>query len=213
MEVKILKKEENFIEFIIKDVNFAFVNALRRAIISEVPVMAIERAIFEKNSSALPDEVLAHRLGLIPLKTPINSYVFQSECDCNGKGCAKCTAEFTMDVKCPEENETITIYSKDLIPKDLNVVPLYDNIPIVILGKGQEIKLEAKAILGKGTEHAKWQAGLASYEENNNEFKFFIESFGNYNAKDLLNLAIDTLIEENEKFKKYVLSIKNGKNI
>lgn len=209
MEIKILKKQENFIEFIIKGVNVAFVNALRRAIISEVPVMAIEKVIFEKNSSAMPDEVLAHRLGLIPLKTPINSYLLQSECDCNGKGCSKCTASFIMNVSGPK-----TIYSKDLIPSDLNVVPIYDNIPIVIIEKDQEIKLEARAILGKGTEHAKWQAGLASYEEiGNNEFKFFVESFGNYNAIDLLNLAIDTLIKENEKFKEYILSIKNGKNI
>jgi len=206
MEIKILQKEENFITFIIKGIDVALANALRRAIISEVPVMAIEKVVFEENSSVMPDEILAHRLGLIPLKTPLNSYLFPDECDCNGKDCAKCTALFTMDVKGPK-----MVTSKNLIPKDINVVPIYNNIPIVKIEKDQEIKLEAKACLGKATEHAKWQAGLASYEIlNDDQFKFFVESFGNYSAIDLLNLAIDTLIKYNDKFKEYVLSLEKS---
>lgn len=205
MELKFLQKEESRLSFIISDTNAAFVNALRRAVISEVPVMAIEKVIFEKNSSVLPDEVLAHRLGLIPLKTPMNSYLLPEECDCNNNDCAKCTAFFTLDVKGPK-----MVYSKDLIPKNLDVVPLYQNIPLVKIETGQEIRLECRAKLGKATEHAKWQAGLASYAlKHDNTYEFFIESFGNYDVVDLLNLAIDTLIKENNKFKAYLLTLKD----
>src|SRR3989344_4780539 len=48
--------------------NYGLANAIRRSI-EEIPVLAIDEVEFFKNDSALYDEFLAHRIGLIPLKT------------------------------------------------------------------------------------------------------------------------------------------------
>ena len=42
-------------------------NALRRILLAEVPTMAIETVYIQKNTSIIQDEVLSHRLGLVPL--------------------------------------------------------------------------------------------------------------------------------------------------
>ena len=74
MNMKLLNKEENKITFLIKDINASLANAVRRSIMEEVPVMAIEEVTFVKNTSALYDEIIAHRLGLTPLSTDIKGY-------------------------------------------------------------------------------------------------------------------------------------------
>jgi DNA-directed RNA polymerases I and III subunit RPAC1 len=43
-------------------------NALRRVLIAEIPTMAIEKVNMWQNTSIIPDENLAHRVGLIPIK-------------------------------------------------------------------------------------------------------------------------------------------------
>ena len=43
-------------------------NALRRIILSEIPTVAIEKVNMWQNTSIIPDENLAHRIGLIPIK-------------------------------------------------------------------------------------------------------------------------------------------------
>ncbi|MHA1861394.1 MAG: DNA-directed RNA polymerase subunit D, partial [Candidatus Ranarchaeia archaeon] len=73
VELRILDKDEEQIRFILKDVDVAFANALRRTILTEVPALAIDEVVIVENSSALYDEILAHRLGLIPLKTDLDT--------------------------------------------------------------------------------------------------------------------------------------------
>ena len=82
MEVKVLSKdkEKGKISFILKDTNVFVANTLRRLIIEEVPTLAIEDVDFKENSSALYDEIVAHRLGLIPIKTDLKSYNLPEEC-------------------------------------------------------------------------------------------------------------------------------------
>lgn len=160
VEIKLIKKEPayNRESFFIKDTTPAFVNAIRRAIIEAVPVMAVEDIEFKQNSSVMYDEMIALRLGLTPLKTDLASYNLRDECTCKGEGCAKCTVMLTLSAKGP-----CTVYASDLKSKDPAIVPVYPETPIVKLLKGQELELEAKAQLGFGSTHAKWAPAFAHY--------------------------------------------------
>lgn len=68
-QVQILHIKENEVSFVLRDTDPSVANALRRVIMSEVPIMAIDVVEIEKNSSPLHDELIAHRLGLIPLRS------------------------------------------------------------------------------------------------------------------------------------------------
>lgn len=159
MEIKLLKKDKNKLSFILKGADNAYVNTLRRNIINEVPAMAIDEVNFIKNSSALYDEIISHRLGLVVLKTDLSSYNLKDKCKCKGKGCALCQLFLTLDAKGPK-----TVYAEDLVSKDPKVKPVYPKTIIVKLDKGQELKLEATAILGRGREHAKFSSGFFYYQ-------------------------------------------------
>lgn len=158
MQLKLLHKEDNKLIFLITDTEYYIVNALRRAIIEEVPTMAIEEVTFVKNQSALYDEIIAHRLGLIPLTTDLKSYNLPSECKCSGKGCALCRLKLVLEAKGP-----CTVYAENLKSKDSKVKPVYPDMPITKLLKGQNLELEAVAVLGQGKDHTKFSPGLPYY--------------------------------------------------
>lgn len=159
MDIEIIDKNKRSLSFTINDVDVGIANALRRAIIAEVPTLAIEDVYFMENSSSLYDEIIAHRLGLIPIKTDLEIFNFREKCKCKKEeGCANCVLKLSLDKKGPG-----IVYSHDLKSEDPKLKPI-KNIPIVRLGKNQKITLEADAILGTGKEHAKWQAGVVSYK-------------------------------------------------
>ncbi|MAG20104.1 DNA-directed RNA polymerase subunit D [archaeon] len=160
MEIKVLNKEEEKVSFILKKINPVIANTIRRTVMEEVPVLAIEDITFNKNSSALFDEVVAHRLGLVPLVTDLKSYNLSDDCKCKGKGCAMCQVKFKLDVKDEE-----VVYASDLVFNDSKVKAVYGKMPIVTLSKKQEVVLEGVAELGKGKEHSKWCPGLVYYRE------------------------------------------------
>jgi DNA-directed RNA polymerase subunit D len=144
--------------FLLKDTTPAFANALRRTIIELVPSMAIDEVEMVKNGSALYDEMVAHRLGLIPLKTDLKGYTPKDQCDCKGAGCAKCTVQMTLKAKGPA-----IVLAEELKSKDPKIKPVFPEMPIVELLKGQELEFECTAILGRGQEHIKWSPALAWY--------------------------------------------------
>ena len=98
MEVRVIdqKKPEGKLSLLLKDTSAVFANTLRRLIIDEVPTMAIDDVEFRKNSSILYDEIVAHRLGLIPLKTDLKSYLTPEEAEEKGKGPASFQAKFVL---------------------------------------------------------------------------------------------------------------------
>jgi DNA-directed RNA polymerase I and III subunit RPAC1 len=49
-------------------IDAAVANAFRRILIAEIPTLAIEYVYISNNTSIIQDEVLAHRIGLVPLK-------------------------------------------------------------------------------------------------------------------------------------------------
>ncbi|MFC2163327.1 DNA-directed RNA polymerase subunit D [Candidatus Altiarchaeota archaeon] len=185
MKLTNFKKQGNTINFMVSGMGPNFANAFRRTVISGVPSMAVEKITFHNNSSILNDEVLAHRIGLVPLKTDLKTYNIKSECTCKGKGCAKCTTVLTIDVVGPK-----TVYSGDIKSTDPQVVPVHDKIPLVKLMAGQKVILEMEAILGYGRDHIKWQPGIAAYEASKTGHEFMIESFGQLTVDELLKKAL-----------------------
>lgn len=194
MKLNVTQVKDNRIEFKISGIDTAMANALRRIIISEIPIMAIEKVTFYENSSILDDEILAHRLGLIPLKT-----------DLDGPEKIKLSLKATG----PK-----TVYSKEIKVKETKVkgksmpsesIAVYDKIPIVKLTENQEISLEAIAQLGFGKDHMKWQGGLASYDtEDGKSFEFFIESYGQLTIKEMIQTAFDTFNKKISEFKSHI---------
>ncbi len=156
VEIQILEKTDDYLRFIVKGVNVPFVNALRRIMLTEVPAMAVDELVILENSSMLNDEILAHRMGFIPLKTDLDSYNLPEECTCKSEfGCNLCRLTLTLEAEATEK--TITVYSRDLKSENLDITPVSDKIPIAKLAPEHKIKLEAYARLGKGKDHAKWQ--------------------------------------------------------
>lgn len=157
MKIKVLNKSETDIQFLLEDSNPQFANALRRIMISEIPVLAIDSVDFSVNDSVLYDEVIAHRLGLIPLIFDLKKFHFKDEHE-KGKTCSLCEVVFAINKKGP-----CIVYSKDMKSSNPDVKPLYDEIPIVELFENQKLKLEASASLGLGKDHARYQAANAFY--------------------------------------------------
>jgi len=156
MKVKIVEKNDNNARVIVDGADTAFMNSLRRIMLAEVPSMAIDEVVIIENSSMLHDEILTHRMGLIPLKTDLDSYNLPEECPCKSElGCNLCRVSLTLDIEA--KDNTKTVYSGDLISENPNIVPVSAKIPIVKLAPDQRIRLEAYARLGKGEKHAKWQ--------------------------------------------------------
>ena len=153
-------------KFIISDTTPSFVNTLRRVLLVNVPKMAIEDVEFHlgpirdsdgkeyESISPLFDEIIAHRLGLIPIPTDLKLFKFRDECDCKGEGCPNCTIMYNMNKKGP-----CTVYSGDLEPLgDVKFRINEDLIPIVKLDENQALLIYATSELGTGKKHAKWQA-------------------------------------------------------
>jgi len=156
VEINVLEKDETNIRLTIRGADVPLMNALRRIMLAEVPSMAIAEVVIIENSSIFRDEIVAHRLGLIPLKTDLDSYNLPEECQCQSEfGCPLCRVILTLEAESKEG--TRTVYSGELVSENPGIMPVADRIPIVKLAKGQKLKLEAYARLGKGKTHAKWQ--------------------------------------------------------
>lgn len=152
MKVDVVELDATTGVFDVREVTPSFLNAIRRTMLSNVPKMAIDDVTIYDNTSALFDEMVAHRLGLLPVPTDLNAFVPRAQCVCNGEGCANCTILFTLSKEGP-----CTVYSGDLTPAADQKFRIVDpKIPIVKLLEGQRVMLEAGAVMGHGLMHAKW---------------------------------------------------------
>lgn len=174
----------------------SIVNSIRRTIIDEVPTFAIEDVEVVLNQSPLYDETIAHRLGLIPIKTDLEVYNFKNECSCGGVGCALC--EVKMSLFSDKEGY---VYSSELKSDDPQIVPVDLNIPITKLFGDKKIELNLKAELGIGRVHAKWSPAHSYLKESEkgDKIELIIESHGQLEVKTIYNKAIDILINKIKK--------------
>jgi DNA-directed RNA polymerase subunit D len=170
--IKLIAKEDNKITFE-TDMPIALANAVRRSV-NYIPILAIDTVEITKNDSALYDEIISHRLGLIPLVN--EDLKLSSECDCGKEdGCGKCSVKLKLSMKGP-----CTVYSTDLSPKDSVIYKM----PITLLNEEQGLEFVAIAKMGLGKDHAKHIPGLFFYKysedvqgkEDDESFNKIIES-------------------------------------
>jgi DNA-directed RNA polymerase subunit D len=158
LKIKIISRKGEKLRFLLDGAKPEFANTLRRIIAAEVPNLAIDVVELSNNTSALFDETIAHRLGMIPLEFDPDKFNMPGECKCDGKGCPSCQVFFAL-----EKTGPAMVLSSDLKSSNKSVKPTSPDFPIVKLLKDQHLKLEAVARLGIGREHSKFQTANASY--------------------------------------------------
>ncbi|MEK6922759.1 MAG: DNA-directed RNA polymerase subunit D [Nanoarchaeota archaeon] len=156
MDVKLLSQTKDKVTFRISRTDYVFVNTLRRLIMEEVPTLVIEDVNFIENSSALYDEMIALRLGLLPLKTDLKSYVLPEKA--KNESDPRAFLNLKLKTKGP-----CTVFASDLQSQDPKIGSVYKEMIIVKLLKDQKLEFEATAILGKGKRHMKFSPALVYY--------------------------------------------------
>ncbi len=153
----LLEKDDTTIRIYIEGFSLPLVNAVRRAAYTDVPVMAVDYVEVFENNTVLYDEILAHRIALVPLtsKEALRKYKWPEECREAELGDPNCYAVLRLEVETGPREERV-VYSGDLEPQDPDVRPVYNNMPLVVMAPEQRIRLQAYARLGYGKEHAKW---------------------------------------------------------
>lgn len=160
---------------LITDMDTSLANAIRRSVL-EIPIMAIDEVEIIKNDSAFYDEILAHRLGLIPIKTE------------------KGNREIKFRLK---EVGPKMVYSTNIKPD----IGIDFKIPVVLLEKDQEIEMICEARMGKGIDHAKYSPGLSYFKHNldDNVLDFVtIDSEGKvkYDEEELNKIGSEDIIKK-----------------
>ena len=192
----VITKDSEKIALKLKGVPLQYANALRRVCLNGVPVFAIDTVDIIENTSVLPDEGLAHRLGLIPLKTDLSKY---NESD-----------KILLVLDSGTSEETRTVLSGELSSEDESVKPVSEKIPIVQLAPGQKIKVECYARLGRGTEHAKWNASNISMltdTDKDDEKILTVESTGALNPEQIVLEGVQEVSRRVVEFKDMINNI------
>ncbi len=209
MQLEVLKDEGSRIQAHVKGASVALVNALRRAVLSDIECFAIDAVDFYENNSVMFNEYLANRIGLVPL-TYEESFADD--------------AQVTLSLNAEGPG---MVYSRDLRSSDEKIKVFDENIPIIKLAADQRLRLEAFAVKGTAKQHAKFQCALASYayypakgkvadikdadrdagdgkpaEYKDGEFLFLVESYNNVAAKDHLKRAAEMLAHKAEALSK-----------
>lgn len=207
-KIRIISNTESEIVFDLIGVDAAIANALRRILLAEIPTMAIEKVYIEDNTSIIQDEVLAHRLGLIPLAVDPRLFAFRGQDSNNFTD--KDTIVFELDVQCthnpgaPADAQPAdkyinsAVYSRDLKWKpegnqaeefkDKPIKPVHDDILIAKLRPNQHIKVTLHAMKGIGKDHAKWSPVATAFYRLLPEI-LITEPIKGQEAQDLVKLC------------------------
>lgn len=183
LKIDIISMDATDIEFDLVGVDCSLANAFRRILLAEVPTMAIEKVHIYNNTSVIKDEIMAHRLGLIPLQADASLFEYPESGD-DGES-TEYTLKFELKVKCTKRSNASTksynvdteyehskVYTNAIrwIPLDdqaatlTEVKPIHDDILIAKLRPGQELHMVMLATKGIGKDHAKFSpVSTASY--------------------------------------------------
>uniref|UniRef100_A0A182J1L4 DNA-directed RNA polymerases I and III subunit RPAC1 n=1 Tax=Anopheles atroparvus TaxID=41427 RepID=A0A182J1L4_ANOAO len=177
LQIVVVRYEQNDLEFDMIGVSPAVANVFRRLMLSEVPSMAIEKVHIYNNTSIIQDEVLAHRLGLIPLRA--DPRMFEYKANETDPPTAQDSLEFELKVKCTRRNKDVSevtnndnmyknhsIYSGQIkwvpignqstVYTEASVGPIDDDILISKMRPGHEFDIKLFAVKGVGKDHAKF---------------------------------------------------------
>ena len=167
MDIDIIEMTERKAKFILRNSSPAMANALRRTLLSDIPKMAIDRVEFHlgpimvdgkeyESITPLFDEIIAHRLGMVPIPTDTQLFTTSEKCSCSGEGCPSCTIMYSLNKIGP-----CTVLSGDLLPLgDAKLSVKDEAIPIVDLAEGQAVLIYAIAKMGTAKQHVKWQVAV-----------------------------------------------------
>lgn len=173
--------KNNRIRIHITDANASEVNSIRRTILSDVPKMAITKVRFEQGTieedgkilesvNVLPDEMLAHRLAMVPIPTYLDEFLFPQDDPNNANkpeeewGSPQSEIIYHCSIKGPSDSESVTVYAGDmnvLGETKLQIKEEHAKIPLTTLSTGQFLEFYAYASLGRGRDHAKWNPAAA----------------------------------------------------
>jgi len=208
--LEIISQDKQRISVKLKGVPLQYANALRRICLNGVPVFAIDTVDIIENSSVMSDEGIAHRLGLIPIKTELGRFNEPSKCPCQSSaGCSNCRVMLVVDSGSTDVTRTIT--SAELSSEDETVKAISDKVPIVQVAPGQKVKLEAYARLGRGTDHAKWNSAniaVLTHTEKPDEYVLTVESTGALAPDQIITSAVDELENRLQEFKGLIAELK-----
>ena len=207
--LEVITKDNQKIAVKIKGIPLQYTNALRRVCLNGVPVFAIDTVDIIENTSVLPDEGVAHRLGLIPIKTDLTRFNEPSKCECQSEsGCSNCKVMLLLDSG--DSDTTRTVLSNELSSEDDSIKPISDKIPIIQLAPGQRIKVECYARLGRGTEHAKWNSSnisMLTETDKEDERILTIESTGALSPEQIILAGMDEVNNRLGEFKDMINQI------
>lgn len=160
LDISVKSSTANDLVLDIKDIDAPLANALRRVILDEIPTIAIDKVVIYQNTSVIPDEVLAHRMGLIPIMADPDVLQPKIESD---KFTEQNTLKFYFKVvgsgKCSEVNSGSMVWEPIGNQKTTyseGFRPLFDNILIAKLAEKQEIEMEIYCTKNIGKQHTKW---------------------------------------------------------
>ena len=174
VKTKVIEESDEKIRILLTDTDRAFVNSIRRSLLSDTPKMAIDTVRFEmgtiemdgevwETTGPLPDEMIAQRLAMLPIPTRHDEFYFQDSCpNCSelvveDRGCPLCTMLFTCKSFGSEEGRMVTAGDMNFLGEErLSIPEKYHTIPITKLFRGQMIEFYATAVMGRGRDHAKW---------------------------------------------------------
>lgn len=153
-------KKNKKLSFLLKGSNEVFANTIRRLVIEEVPTLAVEEVEVKDNNSALHDEMVALRLGLIPIKTDLKSYRLPQNADEITEKSASCTLQIKL-----KSNKKGYVYAGEAESADPKCTFAFEKMPVVKLLSKQKVDLIMTAVMGQGKDHTKWTPALAHYKK------------------------------------------------
>ena len=202
------KLEKTIIE--IEGLHCSYINALRRILLAEVPVLAIDYLKFYINNTVLSEEIIANRLGLIPIANgakllnyvkPEETLFFEKKL--NTRNSVRFLLEHTNTELAVETVFSHHIKFKNALQKkqitELATMVTEGKLPILKLARNQRLKIEGYALMGLGKDHAKWSCvSTAFYKFVGDKVEFVIESAGQYDSRHLFitsNLVLISKLE------------------